>query len=442
VRGKRPLLALASLVVLALFLEAGMRVAAAVAARVARRDAGGTGPRRILCIGDSNTYGFGVAAEEAYPARLEAILNARGGARWSVVNAGVPGRPSGEALMDLESRAPALSPAVVVALVGWNDVWRDAEGPLGRFLDSLRLVRFGRLLLARLGPTVERAHEEGREGGLAWMRNREGRVVPVGLGRRPTPLAEDRLREHLGSNLGRIARAARASGAIPLLLTYGLEGESLAGVNRAIRAFAASSGEAVLDLAEEAAALDRRGWTTFFYFQDLHPQPRGHEWMARLVANALVRLGALEGESIPDPLRGLEPESALPEAALTRDRSRPAIRLVGNEAEGFALEIEDAPRLHYHVLLSAADRPPWEGRPFDRRAVQSDPVLVSALSCRDLGGSFDEAGRARIPLSPLLRGGSPPPKGIALRVAYLIRAFEADPWIRDVSGTVVIRLPD
>jgi hypothetical protein len=56
--------------------------------------------RRIVALGDSFTFGAAVEAEEAWPARLEALLNGRAaGRRWQVVNAGMPGHGTGQELM-------------------------------------------------------------------------------------------------------------------------------------------------------------------------------------------------------------------------------------------------------------------------------------------------------------------------------------------------------
>lgn len=50
------------------------------------------GQRRILCLGDSVTFGAGTSVEETFPKQLEQILNARDGAgRWLVINGGGQG---------------------------------------------------------------------------------------------------------------------------------------------------------------------------------------------------------------------------------------------------------------------------------------------------------------------------------------------------------------
>jgi hypothetical protein len=59
----------------------------------------------IVTLGDSNTSGFGVGAEEAFPARLEAMLRRRGRA-VHVVNAGVPGDTFGGMLGRVDSSVP------------------------------------------------------------------------------------------------------------------------------------------------------------------------------------------------------------------------------------------------------------------------------------------------------------------------------------------------
>jgi hypothetical protein len=73
------------------------------------------GLRRVLALGDSFTFGDAVEAEEAWPARLEALLN-RGRAvdRWQVVNAGIPGHGTGQQLLMYRMLEDRLRPDVVV----------------------------------------------------------------------------------------------------------------------------------------------------------------------------------------------------------------------------------------------------------------------------------------------------------------------------------------
>lgn len=63
--------------------------------------------RRLLAIGDSVTFGWGVADEQSYPAQLEALLRG-GGADVQVLNAGVPAQSLYGMATFLERKGPAL----------------------------------------------------------------------------------------------------------------------------------------------------------------------------------------------------------------------------------------------------------------------------------------------------------------------------------------------
>jgi hypothetical protein len=82
------------------------------------------GLRRVLALGDSFTFGDAVEAEEAWPARLEALLNrGRPVDRWQVVNAGIPGHGTGQQLLMYRMLEDRLRPdAVVLGLTVVNDL--------------------------------------------------------------------------------------------------------------------------------------------------------------------------------------------------------------------------------------------------------------------------------------------------------------------------------
>jgi len=73
----------------------------------------------ILAVGDSMTAGFGVEAEQSYPAQLERELMRRG-FNYRVVNQGVTGSTTAQALSNF-TRGLALSPAIVIIQLGGND---------------------------------------------------------------------------------------------------------------------------------------------------------------------------------------------------------------------------------------------------------------------------------------------------------------------------------
>jgi acyl-CoA thioesterase-1 len=73
----------------------------------------------ILAFGDSITAGYGVAADESYPAQLQKELDAKGYA-YRVVNQGVSGSSTAAALGRLP-RALAVQPHIVILQFGGND---------------------------------------------------------------------------------------------------------------------------------------------------------------------------------------------------------------------------------------------------------------------------------------------------------------------------------
>jgi acyl-CoA thioesterase I len=73
----------------------------------------------IVALGASNTYGKGVARNQAYPAQLEAILRAKG-ANVHVVNAGINGDTTVAMLGRLDRVVPN-GTSVVILQPGGND---------------------------------------------------------------------------------------------------------------------------------------------------------------------------------------------------------------------------------------------------------------------------------------------------------------------------------
>lgn len=80
---------------------------------------------RILCIGDSVTFGFNVDQPDSYPQRLQRLLRRELGDHVEVINAAVPGWSWLQGLRFLELYGAALDPDLVVVAHGTNDrFWR------------------------------------------------------------------------------------------------------------------------------------------------------------------------------------------------------------------------------------------------------------------------------------------------------------------------------
>ncbi len=77
---------------------------------------------RIVCLGESPTFGWGVRFEDAYPARVEKILAKRLGRAVEVVNAGMIGYSSHQGRLLLEREILALRPDIVSVPFVINDI--------------------------------------------------------------------------------------------------------------------------------------------------------------------------------------------------------------------------------------------------------------------------------------------------------------------------------
>jgi hypothetical protein len=79
-----------------------------------------SGSRRVLVLGDSVAFGWGLDEAESFPAQLEGQLRARGVAA-EVLNAGVPGYSTASEAALHRELAPELAPDAVVLAVSLND---------------------------------------------------------------------------------------------------------------------------------------------------------------------------------------------------------------------------------------------------------------------------------------------------------------------------------
>jgi lysophospholipase L1-like esterase len=113
----------------------------------------------VLALGDSITFGTGAPPEAAYPAVLAGLTG------WAVVNAGVPGHTSAQALQRLPALLAEHRPALVIVSIGGNDLLRRGdEGALRdnrrRTLAAVRGAGAQALLVAVPQPTLA-AHLTG-----------------------------------------------------------------------------------------------------------------------------------------------------------------------------------------------------------------------------------------------------------------------------------------
>ena len=154
-------------------------------------------PPWVLATGCSTTFGWGLSAEEAWPARVGDELGVH------VVNAGTPGYSSAQGLRQLEALLPH-GPAVVV--LGWlvRDAQRSARSDAqARPTPWLQRTRVFRSLLGLLAAPTASSE--------VWDPS-------VGVARVPA--------EQYRENLLAAGRAVEAAGAVPLVLAFPMQREA------------------------------------------------------------------------------------------------------------------------------------------------------------------------------------------------------------------------
>jgi lysophospholipase L1-like esterase len=161
------------------------------------------GELRLLFLGDSCTFGYGLLHREGFVYRLEAKLRAAfPQAHLQCINAGVPGYTLFQGLRFLETRGFRYQPDLVVLNFGWNDgsQWAGAGD----------LDRYGPRLVCRYAPQLRAS----RLYQLAWSAIESWTTTHDTAGR-PRLLPEE-----FRSLLGQTEEEARRHGADVLLLSW------------------------------------------------------------------------------------------------------------------------------------------------------------------------------------------------------------------------------
>ncbi len=81
------------------------------------------GSRRVLLLGDSIAFGYGVAEQDSFAQQLEALLNrADPGRSYEVINSGVPSFNTRQEVAFFREEGVGLDPDVVILAICWNDI--------------------------------------------------------------------------------------------------------------------------------------------------------------------------------------------------------------------------------------------------------------------------------------------------------------------------------
>lgn len=100
---------------------------------------------RILCLGDSFTFGVGAPKGYSYPEQLQKVLDGNSRGEFIVYNGGIPGRNSSQLFRNLEENIERYAPDVVVILTGCNNNSNLRENNYFLFIDSSMRVYPARL---------------------------------------------------------------------------------------------------------------------------------------------------------------------------------------------------------------------------------------------------------------------------------------------------------
>ena len=252
------------------------------------------GTVRIFALGASSTYGWGVRQEETYHQVLERMLNdsaraAGSRARFEVVNAGVIGYNLWQAERLMRRIAGRYQPDGFIVAYTFNDAWNRAGrlsgGEQEKILRGVRrknLLRrsalFNWLIDIRARHLAREARESGGPDAMVMAQTGDSTAGRPELDAYATSL----------DSMVTVARRARLS--LTFLLPPARGRGGLTPRQRLMAAAGAAAGVPVLDL---TSSFERQHPDSVYLADDaVHPNPRGHAILARLMYPVLCRAAA------------------------------------------------------------------------------------------------------------------------------------------------------
>jgi lysophospholipase L1-like esterase len=137
--------------------------------------------QRILCIGDSHTYGAGVDPRQSYPGHLQRVLDEAEPGQHAVLNLGVPGMNTSQLRHRVRDWLAEHQPDVLIVWAGVNNAWNNAEvddatgsvlGRLDRFLLRSRLYKLVQIQINDRELEHQVEHERDTEGDASRVKPR------------------------------------------------------------------------------------------------------------------------------------------------------------------------------------------------------------------------------------------------------------------------------
>jgi lysophospholipase L1-like esterase len=263
-------------------------------------DAKPRGCFRIVCLGDSVTFGYRVPrvyerresglGEQPYPRLLEDRLRqANPGREVEVIALAVPGYSTHQGLAWARRDLAGLKPDLVTACFGWNDIDRRAATDRESMpVDSLHVASRRVVASSQALLRVSR-----------WLRER--RAPSAARAPAPSALPMRVPRAEFTGNMTALVALARAQGAKVAVIApiYGNpvahppEGDDIGGHREALRTALASAGVPYLEVPE----LTERAYpgNAHLFAEHIHPNHRGHRLLADRLLAFLHEGGLLGG---------------------------------------------------------------------------------------------------------------------------------------------------
>jgi lysophospholipase L1-like esterase len=273
------------------------------------------GVRRVMALGDSSVYGFGVEDDQVFTALMDDAL----GAGVEVINSAVPGYSTYQIINLLEIRSLSLQPDLLLVGCIWSDnnfdsfVDRELLAAYSSFRNQRarwlhhQLERSALFSILDYKLRVLRKFPEERR--VGWMLGRGEKV-----GSRRVPIDE------YARNLETISELAERSGAelafmvLPNredLVSSHDSGAAWDPYRQVMRDTAARHGAPLMELPAHYVASGLSADDLFL--DEMHPTAKGHQIWADLALSTLAERGWTEGDSIlRDPAPGPIPDYSDP----------------------------------------------------------------------------------------------------------------------------------
>ena len=258
--------------------------------------------QRIMVLGDSNTFGWGVTMEDTFPKVLERQLRGKG-LDVQVINAGVYGYNTRQEVLFLKDELLRYKPDLVIMAFHPNDTQVNGVSPNHPFIKNGE-SHYHSWLLEFLKSRINRQINKGKRD-ASWCTEKSGDFFPIKVRLAnfcisyEQGFADDypgwiRCKESL-LEAQRISKAEGFAFVLALLPDFASDfaDYDLAWVHEKVRKFAEGSGINTIDLYRYFAGMDHASLQNT-ELQDTHPNSRAHAIIAASLSSELQERGLLK----------------------------------------------------------------------------------------------------------------------------------------------------